>query len=218
MSYYPVFLELDGKTALVVGGGRVAQRKVETLMEYGAIVHIVSRDLTDRLGELIQAGRIRLLGREFMEEHLAGVFLVFVATNNRSLNSKVSKSAREMGLLVNVADQPAHCNFIVPSIVRRGDLLVAVSTSGKSPALARKIREELEARFGPEYETFLTFMGRLRKEVLSLALPQEENSRIFHDVVDSQVLELFSQGKRKEAKTILANILPRNAAIEKCLE
>jgi len=218
MSYYPVFLELEGKTALVVGGGRVAQRKVETLMECGAFVHLVSRELTDRLAELIDAGRVRLLGQEFREEHLAGVFLVFIATNDMELNRKVSESARDLGLLVNVADQPAHCNFIVPSIVTRGDLLLAISTSGKSPALARKIREELEDRFGAEYETLLTLMGRLRKEVLSLGLAQEENSRIFHEIVDSPVLEVLSQGNREEVKAILARILPRDVAIEECLE
>lgn len=218
MSYYPVFLELEGKTALVVGGGRVARRKVETLLERGAFVHLVSRELTDRLAELIDAGRVRLLGQEFREEHLVGVFLVFIATNDMELNRKVSKSARDLGLLVNVADQPAHCNFIVPSIVTRGDLLLAISTSGKSPALARKIRKELEARFGAEYETFLTLMGRLRKEVLSLGLAQEENSRIFHEIVDSPVLEVLSQGNREEVKAILARILPRDVAIEECLK
>ena len=218
MSYYPVFLDLEGKTALVVGGGSVAQRKVETLMECGAFVHLVGRELTDRIVEWIDAGRIRLLGQEFREEHLTGVFLVFVATNDSSLNSKVSECARDLGLLVNVADQPAHCNFIVPSMVRRGDLLLAISTSGKSPALARKIRKELEARFGDDYGNFLALMGRLRKAVLSLGLAQEENSRIFHEIVDSPLFELLRQGNLEKVKAILVRILPRDVDIEKYLE
>ncbi len=218
MGYYPVYLELEGKTALVVGGGRVARRKVETLIGCGAFVHLVSREFTKELGELIEAGQVRFLGEEFREEHLDGVFLVFVATNDKELNRKVSESAQKLGLLVNVADQPVHCNFIVPSIVKRGDLQLAISTSGKSPALARKIREELETRFGPEYETFLNFMGRLRREVLSLGLPQEENSRIFNEIVDSPMAEALSQGNREEVKAIAARILPPDTAIEECLE
>ncbi|MCP4664963.1 MAG: bifunctional precorrin-2 dehydrogenase/sirohydrochlorin ferrochelatase, partial [Deltaproteobacteria bacterium] len=210
----PVFLELQGKTALVVGGGKVALRKVETLIECGAFVHLVSRELTDRLREWVDAGRVRLLGREFREEHLEGVFLVFVATNDSALNKRVSESAQGLGMLVNVADQPAHCNFIVPSMVTRGDLLLAISTAGKSPALARKIREELEVRFGPEYKTFLTLMGGWRKEVLSLGLPQEENSRIFHEIVDSPVLEAFSKGDREQVNAILARILPKDWNVE----
>ncbi|MBW2096406.1 MAG: bifunctional precorrin-2 dehydrogenase/sirohydrochlorin ferrochelatase [Deltaproteobacteria bacterium] len=156
MSYYPIFLNLSYKKALVVGGGLVAQRKVETLLEHGASTSVVSQKLTVRLKELAEEKKIQYLGPEFSEEYLDDMFLVIAATDDQELNHRVSLCAQERGLLVNAVDQPEDCNFIVPSIVRRGDLQVAISTSGKSPALARKLRQELEVQFGEEYEKLLS--------------------------------------------------------------
>ena len=119
---YPIFLQLEDKIALVVGGGRVAQRKVETLLKCGAVIHIISRVLTDKLKELIDSNKVRLLGEVMRDEFLDDVFIVIAATDDKELNSRVSEIARNRGLLVNAVDQPADCNFIVPSIVRKGDL------------------------------------------------------------------------------------------------
>ncbi|SPD76086.1 Siroheme synthase domain protein [uncultured Desulfobacterium sp.] len=208
MVYYPVFLKMDGVVVLVVGGGRVSERKVETLIECGASVRIVARELTHRLRALVEGGFILWIGQEYEELHLDGVALVFSATNDSRLNHKVSQGAIRRGILVNAVDQPEDCSFIVPSIVRRKDLTIAISTSGKSPALAKAIRRQLEHQFGKEYEAFLDLMGRLRKEVLSAGFSQEENSRIFHNIVDSDILKALAEYDWQSVEAELRRILP----------
>jgi len=218
MGYYPIFLELEGKTVLVVGGGSVAQRKIETLLEYGAVINIISNDLTHKLKVLVESNKIRFLGNEFTEKDLDGTFLVIAATDDKQLNHDISKSARKRALLTNVVDEPLECNFIVPSIVRIGDLLIAISTAGKSPALAQKIRRELETQFGPEYKIFLNLMGSLREEILPMGLSQAENSRIFHKIVDSDILKAIVSDDWEEVESILSRALPEDTALERCLK
>lgn len=214
MAYYPILLDLEDKRALVVGGGQVAERKIETLLGFGASVSLSSKKLTDKIRRLVEEGKIRYLGTEFQERDLEGVFLVIAATNDKELNHRVSELAKMRGLLINAVDQPLDCNFIVPSIVKRGDLLLAVSTSGKSPALAKKLRKDLERQFGEEYEIFLTLMGRLRETVLSMGFSQEENSRIFHEVVTSPVLALLANQQWDEVEACLRDLLPKGLAVE----
>ena len=212
MSFYPIFVELEGKTVLVVGGGSVAQRKIETLLHFGASIQVISRELTHKVKKLVEANKIQHIGDEFRDEHLDKAFLVIAATDDKQLNQKVGESARKMHMLINAVDQPADCNFIVPSIINRGDLLIAISTSGKSPALAKRIREQLEAQFGNEYEVFLTLMSRLRKEILSMGLSQNENSRIFHEIVDSGILKLLARDDWEGVESALRHILPGELA------
>lgn len=218
MSYYPIFLNMTGKKVLVVGGGLVAQRKVETLLEYSALISLLSRELTPRLNDLVKDKKITFLGSEFTEEHLEGMFLVIAATDDPMLNRQVSRSAQQRGLLINAVDQPEDCNFIVPSIVRRGDLQVAISTSGKSPALARKIRHELEQRFGEEYEKLLFLMGRIRTRVLSQGLEQKENKRVFMDIVSSDILKAIIEKDRRRILDILGNALGNHVDEDTVLE
>ena len=208
MPYYPILVDLKGKDVLVVGGGSVAQRKIKTLLEYGAVVNVVSRQLTPELNRYLEDGKIKFLGEEFTESYLNDVFMVIASTDDASLNHRISQEASKKGLLINAVDQPPDCNFIVPAILRRGDLLIAVSTSGKSPALAKKIRKDLEDQFGPEYGTLLVIMGNLRKEVLSKGLSQDENSRIFHDIVDSPILEAIRKEDWNEVASILTEKTP----------
>jgi len=217
MSFYPICIELEGKTALIVGGGNIAQRKVETLMKCGASIQIISRDLTHKLKKLVESKKIHHIGKEFRDEHLDGAFLVIAATDDKRLNQKVSESAQKRGLLINAVDQPSDCNFIVPSIVNRGDLLIAVSTSGKSPALSKKLRKELEIQFGGEYKTFLNLMGCLREEILSMGLSQSENSRVFSKIVESDIIASLARGDTAEVVSILKRILPGDLDIKKCL-
>ncbi len=218
MSYYPIYLELDGKTVLVVGGGNVAERKVETLLQYGAVVNIVSKELSPKLKELAVNGMIRQIGKSFDGKHLNNTFLAFAATDDQQLNHEISEIARKRGLMINAVDQPVDCDFIVPSIIRKGDLSIAVSTSGKSPALAKSIRRQLDLQFGKEYETFLILMGRLRKEILSLDLSQEENSRIFHKIVASDILKTLSEDNFGKVESLLRSIVPEGVNLEKCLD
>jgi precorrin-2 dehydrogenase len=206
-AYYPIFLKLKGKKTVVVGGGIVAQRKIEALLEHGAEVHVISRDLTPELDREVNAGRVKHVGEEFSESHLDGAFMVIAATDDTDLNRRVSRAAQKRGLLINAVDQPDDCNFIVPSSLKRGDLRIAVSTSGKSPAMARKVREELEKHFGDEYESFLNLMGRMRREILARGLSQKENSRIFRELIDSSILEAIGRGAWEEAASALSDII-----------
>ncbi len=215
MPYYPIFVDLRGKKALVVGGGQVGQRKIETLLEYGAKVHVISMELTPRLQEYTKEGLVTYLGREFNQEYVDGAFLVIAATDDASLNHAVSACAREKGILVNAVDQPLDCTFIVPSILRRGDLVIAVSTSGKSPAMAKKIREELENRFGPEFETFLALLGKLREEVLDKGFSQERNKGIFERLANAPILELMRKEEWEQIALLLAEILRKPISAER---
>jgi precorrin-2 dehydrogenase/sirohydrochlorin ferrochelatase len=212
MSFYPVLLDLTAKKVLVVGGGQVAQRKVETLFEYEAKISLIARTLTDKLNDMVECGRVVFLGKEFLPAHLDGAFLVIAATNDKGLNHRVSEEASRRGMLVNAVDQPADCNFIVPSIIRRGDLLVAISTSGKSPAMAKRIREQLECQFGQEYEITLKIMGRVREAVLASGLPQSENSRIFHAIVGSDMVSAVKAGDWARVREVLDGLLPAGVA------
>lgn len=207
MSYYPIMIQLEGMKAVVVGGGVVAQRKIDTLLDYHADVHVISRELTPKLNKYLEEQRIKLSGYEFKDSHLDGAFVVIAATDDPLLNRQVSEKASARGLLINAVDQPTDCNFIVPSILRRGDLLVAVSTSGKSPAFAKKVREELEEQFGDEYGSFLILMGCLREEILEKKLSQEENKRIFHQLVNSRILDVMAQKDWNEVAAILNGIM-----------
>ncbi len=214
MSFYPVFIELEGKKVLVVGGGAVACRKVQTLLECGARVFLAAHVLTPELQEMVERETIHFLGREFKDEYLNNAFMVIAATDDKALNHQISVCARNQRVLVNAVDQPPDCDFIVPSILKRGDLQIAISTSGKSPALARRIRKGLEIQFGEEYGTFLAMMGRLRKEILSLGLPQEENSRLFQKIVDADLLKDFSDGFPHKMTEYLKSILPEQVNLK----
>ena len=186
----------------------MAERKIETLLQYGAEVQVISREMTPRLRRYSEGGKIGFLGQEFNEDCLEEAFMVIAATDDPRLNHQVSEKAKEKGLLVNAVDQPSDCNFILPSVLRRGDLLIAVSTSGKSPALAKKLREALEERFGDEYGSFLVLMGRLREEILSQSLSQDENRRIFNELVNSPILEAIGRQDWNGVATILNGIIP----------
>jgi precorrin-2 dehydrogenase/sirohydrochlorin ferrochelatase len=215
--FYPILADLQGKAALVVGGGKVAQRKIESLLGCGVSVRVVAKKLTAKLEELRVARRIELWGGEFSDASLDGAFLVFAATDDSLLNRKVSQAAQRRGLLVNAVDQPADCNFIVPSVLSRGDLLIAVSTSGKSPALARKLRVELEQRFGEEYASFLNLMGNLRSEVLGLGLSQEENKSVFEKLVNSDLLQAVGERRWDRAAQIVEKVLGRPVSKDQVL-
>ncbi len=175
--YYPVFLNLKNKLCVVIGGGKVAERKVLSLLKAGAKVKIVSPEVTETLKKLIQTQDIQWEKRPYQEEDLKGAFLVIAATNSPEAQAKVFKEAEEKGIPCNVVDKPEFCSFIVPSVVQRGDLIIAISTGGASPAVARRIREKLESLFGEEYTIYLRLMRKIREKVLSKNLSPEEKER-----------------------------------------
>lgn len=207
MKTYPIFAIIEDKPCLVVGGGAVGERKVQDLREAGARVTVLSHGLTPALKELAEAGQIRYLNEDFTPNHLQGMVLVMAATDDRQVNARVSAAAQEKGIWVNVADDPEFCTFIVPAQVKRGDLTLAISTGGASPALARKLRQELQQQFGPEYRPYLALLKGLRARLLSERRGRPENAALFHRLVASPLREAVAQGDRARVVALLREIL-----------
>ncbi|MEE9614509.1 MAG: bifunctional precorrin-2 dehydrogenase/sirohydrochlorin ferrochelatase [Thermodesulfobacteriota bacterium] len=196
MPYYPIFLDIEKKTCLVVGGGAVAERKVLSLLFSGARVAVISPQLTKKLKSLVKTGKIRHTARRYCVGDIEGAFLVVSATDSEEINKAVSKEARKAGTLLNVVDRPELCNFIVPSVVERGSLLVAISTSGKSPYLAKALRKTLERSIPPEMAVFVELMGAVRRKLLKENAKNDKKDRIYEALLNSPLLEWIKKGDR----------------------
>jgi precorrin-2 dehydrogenase/sirohydrochlorin ferrochelatase len=187
--YYPIFLNLRGRRCVVIGGGKVAERKVRGLLRAQADVRVVSPELTARLAQLAKAGAIQVTRRRYRKGDLVAParriapLLVFAATNDPAVQQAVWKEAATIGALVNIADAREASTFLVPASFARGDLQVAISTSGASPALARSLRRRLEAMLGREYEAHLGFLRAARAEVRESLPRQKERARVFRRLV-----------------------------------
>jgi precorrin-2 dehydrogenase/sirohydrochlorin ferrochelatase len=191
MKYFPVLLDLAGKTCVVVGGGRVAERKVQGLRKAGAEVRVIGPKVTAALARLQAGGKIGCRLRPFRLGDLRGAFLAIAATDDRTVNERVFQQALAMKIPVNVVDDPAHSTFIVPSLVRQGDLLLAISTSGRSPALARMLRQKMEREIGPEYGFLLKMLAAARRKVLPMGLGPKRNQALFRRLVREDLLALI---------------------------
>ena len=207
MRYYPIFLDIKDKPCVVIGGGNVAERKVISLLDAGARVVVISPVLTPALKKLVREKIINYCPKPYEDGDLKGFSLAYSATDNSSVNRKVFNEAKREGILLNVVDVPKLCNFIVPSVVDRGDLLIAISTSGKSPALAKKIRKHLEREFGEEYAVFLDIMGKVREKVLTRSKESDTNKRIFEKLVNSPLLEWIRKGEKEKVDRFLKEAL-----------
>jgi precorrin-2 dehydrogenase/sirohydrochlorin ferrochelatase len=200
--YYPLFLNLQGKKCIVVGGGDVAFRKVRALVDCGAKVAVVSPTLNADLTQLAKAGTIHLVSREYEARDLKDAAFIIAATDRGKVNQKIAKEARKQGLLVNVVDHPDGSDFIIPSLIRRGDLILAVSTSGTSPALAKKIRAKLEQIFGEEYVPLLSVIKEVRKEIKQQEL--KVSAEDWQRAIDLDLLISFIKaGEGERAKKVL---------------
>jgi precorrin-2 dehydrogenase/sirohydrochlorin ferrochelatase len=193
MRYYPVNLDIRNRNCLVVGGGDVGTRKVMTLLDCGAMVVVVSPAVTEKIEELSNNGLIKLERRGFKPTDLDQMFLVIGATDNPELNRQIHTGAERLGMLCNIADRPEVCNFILPAIVNRGDLIIAISTSGKSPAFAKQMRKDLEKKFGIEYAEFLTLMGGIRTKLLSEDHEPEAHKPLFENLIKRNLVNLIKQ-------------------------
>ncbi len=209
-SLYPVYLSLSRKKCLVVGGGKIAERKVRALLDCDAVVYVVSPQLAPELAKLAGAGVIVHIQRNYTTTDLENAFLVISATNDEKINQRVARDCLERNVLINVVDNPRQCNFIVPAVLRQGSLSISVSTDGKSPVLARKIREDLAGCFGPEYGEFLELMGNLRERIIKSVNVPEERRQIFYDLVYSDILDLFKTGQHEEIKERIDRVLSRS--------
>lgn len=202
MRYYPVCVDMAGRACLVVGGGAVAERKASGLLESGARVTVVSPALTARLEAWAREGQIRAIRRGYEPGDLADQSLVFVATDDGAVNAAVAADARAAGVLINAADDPAHCDFIIPAVLRRGALTVAVSTGGASPALSRAVRDELETHFDREdYASLLEVAADARARLRERSAPQPWER--WRQALDGEVRRLVSAGRVGEARARL---------------
>lgn len=206
MKYYPIFLDMKDRDCLVVGGGAVGARKAATLEKCGANVTIVS-DRFSAECDRFKASAVCLEKKEYEKKDAKGMFLVFAATNNADLNRQIKADALTLNILCNVADAPDESDFILPSIVDRGDLMVAVSTSGSSPAMAKKIRQDLEHRFGPEYAKLLQLMGNIRKKLLSSGHAPDDHKQVFHTLIGKGILELIEANDEMNINAVLCDVL-----------
>jgi len=205
MDYYPIFLRLAARPCLVVGGGDVATQKVHSLLAAGAAVTVIAPRRGAALQGLGEAGTIVCHSRRFAAGDTHGFVLVYAATADAAVNRAVFEEAEAAGILVNVVDHPPLCRFIAPAVVRRGALTVAISTGGTSPALAKRLRRELEAAWGTEYAVTLRLLGRLREVLRSQPVAPPERQRILRTLADSPLLDLVRDGDAAAIDRLLAD-------------
>lgn len=196
--YYPVFLNLKGKKAIVIGGGRVAERKILALLKTGADISVISPQITRRIQSEKQKGKIQHLCRQYRKGDLKRAFLVIAATDSPDINEKIFQDA---SCLVNVVDTPGLCNFIVPSVIKRGPLTIAISTSGVSPALSRSIRRELEKIYGPEFSEYLKVLRDIRTEAIKVIRDPEKRGEFLKTVASEKMMKMLrEEGCKKAAR------------------
>lgn len=184
-NYYPIFLDLAGKRCLIVGGGRVAERKCAALLKAGAKITLVSSLLTKRLATYKEKGLIRHVRRGYRRTDIRSAFIIIAATDSEEMNRRVANDALAADKLLNVVDTPSLCNFIVPSVVRRGLLTIAISTGGASPAMAKAIRKELQKLYGPEYSRYLKFLKGARMKAMKEIPDKRKRERFLKDLVSA---------------------------------
>jgi precorrin-2 dehydrogenase len=189
MSLFPMFVKLEGRPCLVVGAGAIAEAKIPGLLEAGAKVRVVAPQANDAVAELARAGKVTWEQRAFQPSDLDSVFLVIAATSLYELNGQVFVKARERGILCNAVDDPENCDFYYGSVVRRGDLQIAISTAGHSPALSQRLRQELELQFGPEYSEWLRELGEKRAQLFSQGIDPEQRRQELHAVASRKAYE-----------------------------
>ncbi|HON59269.1 MAG TPA: bifunctional precorrin-2 dehydrogenase/sirohydrochlorin ferrochelatase [Smithella sp.] len=203
LKYYPIFLDIRDKKCVVVGGGEVAARKVSRLLDCGAKVFVISPELSPELVSLKEKNAICHIAAVYTGYFLEGACLVIGATDDEATNERISSDARKKGIAVNIVDDPQKCDFILPSLVQRGDLTIAIGTGGKSPALARRLREELEKQYGGEYEILLNLLGRLRTKM-------EKNAGVgaewFEGLMDAGILAAIKEKDAEKARGIVKKI------------
>jgi len=196
MSLFPIFLKLDGRSCLVVGAGEVAESKIAALIEAGAVVRVVAPRATPGIEQRAKDGELRWLPRAFELEDLDGVFLVVVATSSRELNEHIFLEAQKRGALCNVVDDPPHCDFYYPSVVRRGDLQFAISSAGHSPALAQRLRKEFDRQLEPEYTQWLVCLGRVRRGLYRRSMDNSLRHALLHRLASRERFEIFLRRSR----------------------
>ena len=214
VKYYPLYLDVSGKRCVVVGGGDVAERKVMKLIDCDAEVVVVSSTVTPGLDEMIRGKMIQHVSADYERGYIQGASIVIGATDRDEVNEQIYRDSQDAGILVNIVDDPKRCDFIVPSIVRTGDLAIAISTGGKSPIMARRLREELETTYGPEYGILLEILGALRERMISRGESTENNKKVFESVLGSGIIEYIRNEEWKLVKEILFDLTHEEIDVE----
>jgi len=202
--YYPIFIDVEDREVVIVGGGAVCARKAETMMRYGAKVTVVSPEFTSEIEAWAKGGRLRIKRKEYEDADLEGASMVIASTDDESVNGRVARDSRRRKIPVNVVDVTHLCEFIVPAIVERGSIQLAVSTGGKSPALARTLKEDLQKFVGPEYPELNDLLGSLRPEAKRVLPTDGDRKRFFDGIIARGVLQMLREGRRKEALDAIA--------------
>jgi precorrin-2 dehydrogenase/sirohydrochlorin ferrochelatase len=202
-SLFPMFMKLEGRRCLMVGAGKVGEPKIGGLIDTGARLHVVALDATEAVHAWAKAGKVTLEIRAFAESDLDGTFLAIVATASRALNGSIYREAQRRGVLCNVVDDPEYCDFYYPAVVRRGDLQIAISTSGQSPSLAQKLRQQLERQFGPGYARWVAELGETRRLVLASDLDTQRKRDLLLSLASREALHaaLAKQSKEESEMT-----------------
>lgn len=198
-----------------MGGGDVAERKTERLLDCGARVTVVGKTLTPLLETMKKEGRIEHINADYDKAYIGDAFMVIGATDRDDINARISLDGKNKGILVNIVDDPGKCDFILPSIVQQGDLSIAISTGGKSPALAKKLREKLEKLYGPEYQALLNVLGKLREKVVARDHSSNENKQLFDAVIDSDILQHIKDKNWEQVKKIIYEITGVEIEVDK---
>ena len=205
--FYPVYLNLKGRRVVVIGGGEVAERKVESLLESEASVVVISPEVTPRIASLSEQNRIEIRARRYIQGDCLGAALVLSATGDPQLGRAIYEEATGLGIFINTADQPEQCSFIMPAIVRRGDIGVAISTGGTSPALAARLRRKISGVIGPEYERLAELLSRIRPEIRRKVRTEKQRKDLHYRIIDSDIISLLKLDDMAPAERRLQEII-----------
>lgn len=197
MSLFPIFVKLEGRLIVVVGGGNIAETKIPGVLAAGAQIRLIAPSVTPQIAEWVRFGKIDWLPKEFEAVDLHGAFLVIAATSAPGVNEAVFREAEARGTLCNAVDDIEHCHFYYGSVVQRGDLQIAISTNGKSPALAQRLRKELELELGPEYEVWLQWLGAAREALRASGPSSESTKKLLHELASRPMFEEFLQQAKR---------------------
>jgi siroheme synthase-like protein len=199
-SLFPIFVKLEGRLVVVVGGGKIAEGKLAALLNAGARIRLIAPSITSQIAEWVRFGKIDWLPKEFSRGDLRDGFLVIAATSAPGVNESVFREAESARVLCNAVDDIEHCHFYYGAVVQRGDLQIAISTNGKSPALAQRLRQELETQFGAEYETWLQWLGAAREALRAANFDAEATKGVLHDLASRLMFEEFLQETRGDSE------------------
>ena len=204
--YYPIFLDVEDRGVTIIGGGNVCARKAETMLRYGARVTVVAPEISDEIERLARYGSIAIKRKAYDASDLEGASIVIASTDDTSVNEQVAADARARKIPVNVVDVTPLCEFIVPAIIEKGSVTIAVSTGGKSPALARTLKEDLIRQIGPEYAEVNDLLGTLRDGAKRVLPTDDDRKRFFDSLIAAGILDMLREGRREEAYETVARM------------